>query len=224
MAYLTPDTPRRRALTMSAVVAVHGVMAVAILSGFAGGIIRAIEREKFEAWTYVDPPKPAPTITPTATPKDSKRPSDTRIDIAPSPNPFPAPDLRIDPGPLPTGGLGADTGPLIISLPPRPTPTASFTPRAARPLTAPGRWVSDADYPPNALRKGDQGVTRFEVTVGPDGRVRDCTVTRSSGSTELDVATCAKVSQRARFDPASDERGVVVAGRYANAISWRIPE
>ena len=84
--------------------------------------------------------------------------------------------------------------------------------------------MSDADYPASALRKGEQGVTRFAVAIGPDGRVRDCAVTRSSGSPELDAVTCAKVSRRARFDPASDERGGAVAGRYANAINWRIPE
>lgn len=222
MAYLTPDTPRHRALTVSAVAAVHGVMAVALLSGFAGGVIKAIEKKYMPAWTYVDPPKPAPTVTPTAAPVGSNRKAETKVDASPSPDLFPMPTGGFDPGPMPTGDFGDDTATIIVPLPPRPT--ASFTARAARPLTQPGGWVSDADYPASALRKGEQGVTRFAVTVGPDGRVRDCTVTRSSGSPELDAATCAKVSQRARFDPASDENGGAVAGRYSNAINWRIPE
>lgn len=222
MAYLTPDTPHRRVAAVSAVAAVHGVMAVALLSGFAGGVIKAIEKDYMPAWTYVDPPKPVPTVAPTAAPADRNRKAETKVDTAPMPDLVLIPTGGFDPGLIPTGSFGGDTGPIIIPLPPRPT--ASFTPRAARPLTEPGRWVSDADYPANALRKGEQGVTRFTVTIGPDGRVRDCTVTRSSGSPELDAATCAKVSQRARFDPASDEGGGAVAGRYSNAISWRIPE
>lgn len=224
MAYLTPDTPRRRIVTVGAVAVVHGAMAIAILSGFAGGMIKAIDKKYMPAWTYVDPPKPAPTITPTATPTNSKRATETKIDVTLPLDPFPTSDLKIDPGPLPIGSLGGDTGPIIAPLPPRPTPSASFTPRAARPLTTPGRWVSTTDYPTNALRRGEQGVTVFAVTVGPDGRVRDCTVTRSSGSAELDAATCAKVSQRARFDPASNEHGDMIAGRYTNAIHWQIPE
>lgn len=224
MAYLTPESPRRRVAAISAVLAVHGVMAVALLSGFAGGIIKAFDQEKFQAWTYYDPPKPMPTITPPTAPTNSKHETRSQIDAKVPLDPFPTDDRIFDPGPMPTGGLGDDTGPIIVPLAPRPAPSASFTPHSARPLTAPGRWVSDADYPASALRKGEQGVTRFEVTVGPDGSVRNCTVTRSSGSAALDAATCAKVSQRARFDPASDEHGAVVAGRYSNAISWRIPE
>jgi protein TonB len=224
MAYLTPDTPRRRTATIGAVAAVHGVMAVALLSGFAGGVVKVIEKKSMPAWTYVDPPKLVPGVTPTAAPADSKRKAETKIDLRPAPDPFPMPIGGFDPGPMPTGGFGGDTGTIIGPVSPRPAPTASFTARGARPLTEPGGWVSDADYPASALRKGEQGVTRFAVTIGPGGRVRDCAVTRSSGSPELDAVTCAKVSRRARFDPASDERGGAVAGRYANAINWRIPE
>jgi protein TonB len=224
MAYLTPDTPRRRVAALGAVAALHGAMGVAILTGFAGGIIRVIDKDYVPAWTYVDPPKPVPTITPAAEPLQNRHKTASKAEFPTQPDPLPGPDLLLDPGPMPTGSFGGDPLPLIEPLPPRRTPSASYTPRAAHPRTSPGRWVSDADYPANALRKGDQGVTGFEVTVGPDGRVRDCTVTRSSGSAELDAATCAKVSQRARFDPASDERGTVVAGRYANAIRWQIPE
>ena len=54
--------------------------------------------------------------------------------------------------------------------------------------------MTDIDYPGGALRLGEQGVTGFSLTIAPDGRVRDCVVTRTSGSVELDRATCAKVS------------------------------
>lgn len=42
MAYLSPINPRRRLATLGAVTALHGVLAVAILTGFAGGIIRIV--------------------------------------------------------------------------------------------------------------------------------------------------------------------------------------
>ena len=226
MAYLTPDTNRRRIATLGAVGAVHGVMAVVLLSGFAGGIIKEFKRQALPAWTYMPPPPP-PAPAPEA--KPSARPSDT----VPRPDPFvplppiPGPGLPIDTGPLvPVGsGLGGD---LLPPLPP-PSPYSSssgpsFTPRAAQPLGAPGTWVSDADYPASALRRGDQGATRFELAISPDGRVRDCRIAQSSGSADLDAATCARLSQRARFTPARNEHGDLVAGRYSGVIRWRIPE
>jgi periplasmic protein TonB len=227
MAYLSSDTPRARVAALGAVAALHGIMALAILTGFAGGIIKAIEKNRLQAWNYVDPiepPKPVPTITPAAAPAKNQRETLPKPELMLPRDPVRDTGLPIDLGPLPIEGIGGDTGPIFEPLTPKPSPSTSFIPHAARPLTAPGRWVSEADYPTNALRRGEQGVTAFEITVGPDGRVRDCTVTRSSGSAELDAATCVKVTQRARFDPASDERGAVVAGRYRNAIRWQIPE
>ena len=83
--------------------------------------------------------------------------------------------------------------------------------------------MTDNDYPGGALRRGEQGVTGFSLTIGPDGRARDCVVTRTSGSVDLDRATCAKVSARARFAPAMDSGGSGVAATYANTIRWQVP-
>ena len=224
MAYVSPDTTRRRAATLGAVAAVHGVMAFAILTGFAGGIVKVIEDQRLKVWNYVAPldePKPLPTVTPSPVPSTHPRDTAVKPDIVLPLGPLQDPGIPFDRGLLPAGG---EIGPLLPPPIPSASASASFTPRAARPLTAPGQWVSETDYPTGALRRGEQGVTGFEITVGPDGRVRDCTVTRSSGSAELDAATCAKVSQRARFAPASDDQGAIIAGRYANAIRWQIPQ
>jgi protein TonB len=224
MAYVTPETNRRRIVALGAVIAVHGVMALAILTGFAGGVIRIIEKQRLQAWNYVPPrpeiaPKPLPS--PAAHPRTREAKPDTpelrdpliesKIDLGPATLP-----------PIPAGeGLGTGGG-----LQPLPTasPSPGFTPRAAKPLGAPGKWVSDADYPTSALRRGQQGAASFELTIGPDGRVRDCRITRSSGSADLDAATCAKVSDRASFTPARDEHGDPVAGSFSGVIRWRIPE
>lgn len=221
MASLTPDSRRRRIVALGAVGAVHGVMAVAILTGFAGGLIRAIEKKSLPAWNYA-PPKP--TVTPEPVPSPMPHPRDAKP--MPDTNPLPKTPIDTNPGldPLPPlpfdGGLGPDP------LPPLPTasPSPTFIPRAAQPLGLPGRWVSDADYPASALRRGDQGVTGFEITVGQDGRVRDCRIARTSGSADLDAATCARLTQRARFTPARDEHGDLVMGRYSGVIRWQIPE
>lgn len=222
MAYVTPETNRRRIVALGAVIAVHGVMALAILTGFAGGVIRIIEKQHLPSWNFV-PPREKITPPPAPSPAPHTRSKEAKPDV-PDPR-DPMIDSKIDLGPLtlppiPTGGeLG--TG----DLPPLPPPSPSgFTPRAAKPLGAPGKWVSDADYPAGALHRGQQGASAFELTIGPDGRVRDCRITRSSGSADLDAATCAKVSERASFTPARDAHGDLVAGSFSGVIRWRIPE
>jgi protein TonB len=87
----------------------------------------------------------------------------------------------------------------------------------------PGSWATDADYPQAALREHRQGTTGFQVTVGPDGRVVDCTLTAPSGSPDLDEATCRNVTRRARFRPAM-ENGVSVQATYSNRVRWVLPE
>jgi protein TonB len=40
-------------------------------------------------------------------------------------------------------------------------------------------------------------VTGFRLTIGTDGKVSDCQVTKSSGSAELDKTTCDLMRRRA---------------------------
>ena len=214
----------RRTGVAVAVAVLHGAAALGIVSAFAGGVMRLLPRHDLPTQVFVpvDPPTQEATVAPTNTPVVRDRPADP----APPPRPIDIGGDTINAFPMPTGpiieplpaGGGIDLGPV-----PSPAPSTSFAPVDARPLGRPGLWVTNNDYPAGAMRRGEQGVTVFRVTVGPDGRVRDCVVTRSSGSAELDRATCAKVSARAKFAPASDGGGNPVAGTYANTIRWEIP-
>ncbi len=88
-------------------------------------------------------------------------------------------------------------------------------------LKNPAAVITDSDYPPAWYSK--QGTTRFELTVGADGRPVSCSVTASSGHADLDSATCRAFLKRARFSPAKDDTGKVVAGRYRSAVTWKAP-
>jgi protein TonB len=231
MTYLSPDKSQGRIATFGVVTALQGGLALAVLSAFAGGVLQPREHHPLVANNYplpLDPPSPAPSTAPSPAPAPHSRDLRPLADPLPTPrDPEPEIVFPLDPhlGPVgPIGGLGGDPGGGLAQPLPSPSPSAAFAPRAPRPLTAPGRWVSDGDYPGGAFRREEQGLTGFAVSIGPDGRVRDCTITRSSGSAELDAATCAKVSLRARFAPATDETGAAVAGRYTNAIRWQIPQ
>jgi protein TonB len=117
------------------------------------------------------------------------------------------------------------SGPQDIVAPPfQPPPVEPKKVEPARARANLGSYVSDADYPAEAIRREEQGVTRFRLTVSPDGRVSDCAVTGSSGSSALDAATCRLMKSRARFAPARDSDGKPTTDTVANAIKWVLPE
>lgn len=82
---------------------------------------------------------------------------------------------------------------------------------------------SDEDYPASAIRAGEQGIVRYRLDIGPNGRVTSCTITASSGSAALDSTTCRLLRSRARFTPARDSSGQPVNDTADGAITWRLP-
>ena len=120
-------------------------------------------------------------------------------------------------------------GPVEIVLPPAPPP--ADPPKVEVKKVEPARakanlasYVSDADYPASALRSEEQGATRFRLSVGPDGKVKECTVTGSSGSSSLDAATCRIMKSRARFTPARDSTGNTTGDTVNSTIRWVLPD
>lgn len=82
---------------------------------------------------------------------------------------------------------------------------------------------SPENYPPAAIRAGAQGRVAVDLEVGADGLVSGCTVTLSSGSSDLDQTTCRIFRARARFDPATDDRGEPTTGRASHTVTWSMP-
>jgi len=83
---------------------------------------------------------------------------------------------------------------------------------------------SDQDYPAEAIRRGEQGVTAFTLDVDEAGRVSACRVTGSSGSAMLDEATCRIARERAQFQPARDRRGRAVPDQISSRMRWVLPK
>jgi TonB family protein len=84
-------------------------------------------------------------------------------------------------------------------------------------------YFSMDDYPVSALRENSQGTTGVSLTIDAAGRVSDCQVTASSGSTALDQATCRILRSRARYTPARDPAGNSTNGTDSARITWRLP-
>ena len=102
--------------------------------------------------------------------------------------------------------------------------------RPSPPMTLePARWraelttyVTNDDYPVEALFNEEQGEVVFILLVGPDGRVRACTVTAASGSPSLDETTCRLMRSRARFTPARRSDGAPEFDTVRSRIAWRL--
>lgn len=104
-----------------------------------------------------------------------------------------------------------------------PSPTGSEDATHARAKANISSLFSQEDYPASALRAGEQGTVRFRVSVDPSGRVSDCTVLTSSGSSALDSTTCRLLRSRARFTPATDKSGKAIPDSVESSVTWSLP-
>lgn len=92
-----------------------------------------------------------------------------------------------------------------------------------KPIGAIG-WLTPDDYPQDALRNNQQGITLFRLTVGMNGKPFRCDVVMPSGVASLDSATCAIMMRRARFQPAHDQYGQPVIATYVSSNSFTLPD
>jgi protein TonB len=206
---------------LAIVVLMHGA-ALTALALAKGEVIRdAIIRTKVFDVKEVklppeDPPKPVErAITP---------PEPVLTHVPPVVQ-FPPRDVLVEVKPLPPVQQIVIQDPPEIHQP-RIDPPATPEVKTVKPARARANlasYVSDEDYPSNAVRNEEQGTTRFRLSVGPDGRVTECTVTGSSGSSALDATTCKLMKQRAKFTPARDNHGGTTSDTVASAIRWVLP-
>lgn len=91
-----------------------------------------------------------------------------------------------------------------------------------KPVHISGGIDNARDYPtPPGGREARRGTEVIvKVTVGTDGRARDCSVYRASPDPEADAITCQLVEQRLRFRPATDGRGNPVPAPFYWRQRW----
>lgn len=99
----------------------------------------------------------------------------------------------------------------------------SNQPPVTQPKPDPSSFVGVEDYyPASARRAGDTGVTSVAVTVSARGQVSECRITTSSGSDDLDDATCLVMHRRARFTPAVDSAGQPTQALFRMRLRWSL--
>jgi len=224
MSYLNhAHDPRRRATAIVTVGAVHALLAVGLLSGLAVEFTEGVKK-RFEATDFPLPqPTPEPDPPPTTTPPVTQIPPAPLPPIPrdPPPGPIyePLDETKLVVDPLPPYPPGPGPAPTLRPDPPAP----GFTAKRAAPRNS-GTWIDDRDYPPSGIRNELEGSVGYRLVVGTNGRVSSCELTRTSGHRVLDDATCRLLSNRARFDPATDETGAKVMGTYSGSVTWELPD
>jgi protein TonB len=216
MAYVDKQPLSRKLANLGTAGAIELALGVALVTSLTITVVPKVEAPQIKATNIEKEVPPPPDSRPSA------KPIDTVIDTVKPIIDVPTPDSATLVYPTPTvRDVGYDRGP---DPTPMTKPSPRFTPTAAVPRNASSGWVTTDDYPRRELIAGHQGTTAFRVTVGTEGRVQNCQVTRSSGFPALDRAACERITRRARFDPATDETGAKVAGSYTGSVHWQIPD
>ena len=194
---------------------IHVALGYALVTGLAYNVIKKTA-EDLKTFDVSEPPPP-PEKPPPPPPKDN---------TPPPPIVAPPPMVRINiaPSPVVISPVIPQVTPPPMIVPPRPNPPPQ--PRVSQTARARGdlhSLFSTDDYPASSLRNNEQGTTGVRITVGTDGRVADCQVTQSSGSSALDSATCSIIRRRAKYTPAKNDDGSAAMGSDSVRIRWVVP-
>lgn len=101
--------------------------------------------------------------------------------------------------------------------------SASAIATPAAPAESPARWVSNGDYPQQAVRENASGIVQFVLLIDETGKTRDCMVEDTSGVASLDAMACIILRERARFKPALDVGGKPVRSSWTSRFRWIMP-
>jgi protein TonB len=193
---------------------IHLALGYALVTGLAySAFKKAVERV-----TTVDIEEPEPEEEPPPPPPDQ---------VEPPPIVAPPPPISFNPPAYnpPTVPTPPPPAPVLprAEVPPPPPPPAPSKARGATPDGL-ARWSAriQEQYPPRAVRDEIEGRVGVRVTVGPNGRVSDCSVSAGSGSSILDEAACSGMRNYARFNPALDAAGNPTSGSYSTTIVYQL--
>lgn len=221
MAYRV-ETGSRRFAGAGGVIAVHAALAWLLMAGLVGPeIVKPLKKPFVGEQVPISPPPP-PEQQPEI-PEQQQARSESVVTVPPEiPTVISTGTIIALPPVDPVGEIVLDPRPPVG--PERVIESRLVSPVGAKPLGNVGRWVTTDDYPAIALRREEQGTTRFRLEIDAQGKATQCSIVASSGSKALDDATCRHVMRRARFEPASDRTGAKVPGSYSNSVRWKLPE
>jgi protein TonB len=226
---------RERVSAFAAVALVQVGLGLALLSGLRVSVPRPDEvvERLIEITLPKLPPPPPPVVRIEPRPHASHRHESAAPRAAPvppggSPGPVPAhaspsvrPVVAIHPTAPPSGG-GTGGGPALGSGPGGGPGGNGYgdAGEGGTDLEQIAGAILPSDYPRRLRDAGIGGRVEFVFTVGVDGRVTRCAITRSSGVPELDALTCQLVQQRFRYRPSTDRFGRPIPDQVEGEHEW----
>jgi periplasmic protein TonB len=193
---------------------VVGGLLYAIVTGLAYNVVKkSIQDLK----TFDVEEQPPPPEEPPPPPKDMPK--------VPPPPITPPPLVRMEAPPpqIQTVTAMPPAIPPVAPSPPAPPPPPRKVVSATSARGDLRTLFSADDYPASAQSAGAEGTSQAQLTIGPDGRVVGCNITRSSGNSALDSATCNILRRRAKFTPARDSSGNATSDTITTPpIVWRL--
>lgn len=235
------STPRGLRLGVAVLVALlHLAAVLALIRAFAPEFTSRVADEVIAAFTVTvtspPPPPPAPSAEPRAPDNagaDGKagRKAIPRETIAPKPKvilatqaaPPVAGKGTADSAGARDAGAGTGAGAQGNGSGSGASGSGQGGGGAGKAVKIAGEINSARDYPKKTrdLRLGDHVIVA--LTVGTDGRVKNCRVHRASRDAEADRITCALATSRFRFRPATDAAGNPVESVYGWQQRWFAP-
>lgn len=221
MAYADQQMSGNKVTAFIIVAIIHLVIGYGLISGLAAEAFEKVA-ERVTTVDIEDPPEPEETPPPPPEPPKEVSPPPpyvppTQVNV--NPNPPPLQNTQIPPPPADTVFKIPPPAPTTAPPPPPPPPPSQAAPARNR-----GGWESRLyrDYPNRAAREGREGTVGMRITVGANGRVSNCSVTRSSGHSDLDSAACRGLQRYGRFTPAKDAAGNAISDTLAFEFTYRL--
>lgn len=224
MSYADRNVGGSRIVAIVLVAIIVAGLGYAFVTGLAYQYIKK-KAEELNTFDVNEPPPPPEEVPPPPPPPDQAvPPPPTQVYVPPAivAAPSQAPVITVSnviPPPPPITPPAPPAPPAPPPPPPKPLVAKKLQPRGS-----PQSWVTNDDYPPAALRAGDAGTTSFRLDVDASGKVSNCTVTGSSGSSLLDNTACSLLRRRARFSPAEDANGNKIPATWPSRFTWKIPD
>lgn len=94
--------------------------------------------------------------------------------------------------------------------------------RQAIPLTPPGSWFRDNDYPQTAAGAGESGLVQFRLMIDETGKPTQCVIQSKTKPDDFAPTVCAVYMRRARFQPALDTQGKPVPSYFASSVQFQM--
>ena len=222
MAYADRNTSGSRVVSIVIVSIIVALFAWGFVNGLTFKYIKKVT-EKLNTFDVVEPPPPPPDKPPPPPPEQPQL--QTPPVVSPPPivrvtaPPPPVVSVAVPPPALVITPRAAAPAPVPVAAPPAPTIS-----KQAGPKGNPNDWISNDDYPSDALNAQAQGTSKIKWEINTAGRVENCGVVASSGNTALDRTACSLITRRGRYSPALDGAGNPIRSSSSRNVVWRLPE